>query len=240
VKKVFLGVGTLALILILLGGIMSKNSVNRKQGAFSFPRQEGCEGKALPEFTHHITDIEKLTLVQPGGGTETWQGKTIIKSHSYIVIDGEVPIYAPTDSVANEGVNYMEEGLEQYSVFFQVTCDVFYMFDHIHKPVEKLKKEFTKKPTEDTRTSNIGPVEFSAGELIGYTTGTRGAHHFDFGLYDTNYYHPYSNYKGVDISERDRWSVCPFDNFPNDKKKVYISLFGTLRTQDPIPTSICN
>jgi hypothetical protein len=133
----------------------------------------------------------------------------------------------------------MEEEMEQYSVFFQLTCDVFYLFDHIHKPVDKLKNEFTRRPAEDSRTFSIGPIEFSAGELIGYTTGTMNAHHFDFGLYDIDSHNPYSDYEGVDISERDYWSICPFDNFSQEMINEYTSRFGTIRSQDSIPTSIC-
>lgn len=239
VKKLLIITGVIIIIFVLLGGFFAKRKTNNRRGVFSSPININCKDKPLPQFSNHITDLDKVTLIQPGGGVEKYGSQNIIKSHSYIVVDGEVPIYAPVGSVAFEGANYMEEGLEQFSVFFQVNCDTFYLFDHIHKPVAKLKNEFTKKPTEDSRTSAIGPVEFSTGELIGYTTGTRGAHHFDFGLYDMNENNPYHGYKNVDINERDRWSICPFDNYSESMKSEYTSRFGTIRSQDPIPTSLC-
>jgi len=239
VKKVPLILGVIVVVFVLLGVFLNKRRVDRGNSFFSSPKSQDCNKGPVPQFSHHITDIDNVALIQPGGGVEKYGNQNIIKSHSYIVVNGEVPIYAPTDSVAYEGANYMEEGMEQYSVFFQITCDVFYLFDHIHKPVDKLKSAFTREPAMDTRTYSIGPVEFFAGELIGYTTGTRNAHHFDFGLYDINEYNSYPGYENVDISERDRWSICPFDNFPENIKVDYTSRFGTIRSQNPIPTSVC-
>jgi hypothetical protein len=239
VKRILIVFGVIVVILIVLGGFFGKRKINNGRGVFSSPESVNCKNVLLPQFSHHITEMEDVTLVQPGGGVEKYGNKNIIKSHSYIVVDGEVPIYAPTDSLAFEGANYMEEGMEQYSVFFQVTCDVFYLFDHIHKPVDKLKNEFTRRPTEDSRTFSIGPIEFSGGELIGYTTGTMNAHHFDFGLFDMTKHNPYTGYTNIVISERDYWSICPFDNFPQNMRIEYTSHFGTIRSQDPIPTSIC-
>ena len=70
-----------------------------------------------------------------------------------------MPIYAPVDSIAFEGFTYIEEGMTQYSVFFEVTCDVFYLYEHILKPVEKLKRAFKREPTEDdTRTYDVQQV----------------------------------------------------------------------------------
>jgi hypothetical protein len=173
------------------------------------------------------------------GGVEEYQGKNTIKSHSYIVVNGEGPVYAPTDSTAYEGAKYIEEGVVQYSVFFRIACDVFYLFDHIQKPVAKLENAFTQEPKLDSRTYPVSPVEFSAGELIGYTKGTLSAHHFDFGLYDRAKYNPYPSYTNVEISERDHWSICPFDNFPSDMQAEYTSRFATIRSEDSIPTAIC-
>lgn len=239
VKKIFIIAGIIFLLFVLFIGFI-RNFQLRKNNFFSSPARRNCNEGSIPEFSHHITDLSMVELIQPGGDVERYQNKNIIKSHSYVVVEQEAPIYAPIDSVALEGSTYIEEGMVQYSVFFQVTCDAFYLFDHIQKPVEKLKKSFSKEPSQDTRTYPIGPVEFSKGELIGYTKGTLNAHHFDFGLYDTNNYNSFAEYKGVDISERDRWSICPFDNFPENMKNEYYLLFGTIRSEELIPEAICS
>jgi len=232
-KKVFFVVGTILAIAFIAFFVTSK-----KQSSFpSF--KKGCKSNKGPFFTHHITDLTRVKLVQPPGGIEDWEKGKILKSHTYIVVDGKVPVYAPIDSIATEGVYYTEEEMNQYSIFFDVSCEFFYLFDHIQEPVEKLKNAFQKPPSLDTRTYSIGPVEFKAGELIGYSTGTRFAHHFDFGVYDRTHRHNLEDLKGIEVSERDAWALCPFDFFPEEQKQEYFSLFGTIRTDEPVPQTFC-
>ena len=77
--------------------------------------------------------------------------------------------------------------------------------------------------------------------MVGYTTGTILAHHFDFGVTNINQKNDidYLKKQGVELYERDYQSICPYDVFPKDMKQKYYSLFGNVRPSYPIPTLYC-
>lgn len=198
----------------------------------------GCKSDPNFKFLSDITDLEEVSFIVPPGGFEEWEGGTILKTHSYIVVSEKVPVYAPTDSILYEGSFYIEEGMNQYSLFFQISCEYFYIFDHIQEPVEKIVEVFPNTPTYDSRTiTTSSNVEFRAGELVGYSTGTKYAHHWDFGLYRYEQENFLSDSSIQNLSDRDRRAVCPFDYF-NEKEKYY-SIFGNLKMDEPVPDMFC-
>jgi hypothetical protein len=233
-KKLVIVLALLVLLTIpFLTGLLKKDSRNEH----SF---HDCQSNPNPEFTSDFTDLAKVKMIVPPGSIQEWQGEKILKTHSYIVVKEKSPVYAPTDSVLYEGAYYQEEGMNQYSIFFQVSCEVFYIFDHIQEPVEKIKKAFKHQPKKDTRTEQIDPpINIKEGELIGYTTGTKYAHHFDFGVYNKTINNEFKEQNLPKLFGRDIWALCPFDYFPEEKRINYYSLFGNLKTDKPIPTLFC-
>jgi len=220
-------------IVLVLGFAIVATFFGRRY--FSNSGNLGC---GEPKIRHHVTDPDLVTLVVPPGSIINNWGNVNLKSHAYIVIDSKAPVYAPIDSTLTEGSFYTEENMNQYALFFDLGCDWFYIFDHIQEPVGKITEVFRNPPQTDTRTENVKKVEFKAGELIGYTTGTAMAHHFDFGVFDRSQKKDLS-YLDVEIHGREVWGVCPFDLMIGELASFYRSKFGNL-TQEPIPDLYCD
>ena len=194
-----------------------------------------CESNPDPVFTTDITNIEKMSMIVPPG---TLEG-TILKTHSYVQVKEKAPVYAPYDAYLYEGVFYTEEGMTQYSMFFQATCEVMYIFDHIQEPVDRIREAFPDEPRIDTRTQPLRtPIFFKEGELIGHTTGTKFAKHFDFGVYNSDRPNFLSSQDEYKVSSRDKIANCPYDYFSDEKRDVYYSLFGSF-ISDTAPTTFC-
>ena len=198
---------------------------------------DGVESGLL--FTAVITDLSKVNLIQPPGSIVA---NGILKTHSFIQLIERAPVYAPTDAQLYAGAYYVEENKPQYVLFFEVTSDVFFIFDHIEEPVAKIVAAFPATPKSDTRTDYINPtIQFAAGELVGYTTGTNLGRTWDFGVYNRakpNHLNQ-SMPEGIQPpSERDLIADCPYDYFTSALKAQYRSFFASL-TNDPYSTDFC-
>jgi len=117
---------------------------------------------------------------------------------------------------------------------------VWYLVNHITDPVDKIRQALPTTPATDTKAPPqiSPPIHFSAGELIGYTSGTSQAHNWDFGVFDVNHANQFVNQARF---EKDKYgkvqtAVCPFDLFPAAQKAVYYSLFGETK---PVPGAVC-
>ncbi len=174
-------------------------------------------------------------MIVPPGTIES----RFLKTHSYVQVKEEAPVYAPYDAYLYEGVKYTEEEMTQYSLFFKPTCEVLYIFDHIQEPVEKIKEAFPGEPQKDTRTHTLKePIFFKAGELVGHTTGTKVARHFDFGVYNSARPNLIPASDAYELYERDKIANCPYDYFPDEKREAYYSLFDSF-ISDTAPTTFC-
>lgn len=200
-----------------------------------------CQKNPNPLFPQLITDLTKVQMITPPGSIEEGQQQKIMKTHAYIVVKERVPVYAPVDSDLYKGAFYTEEEMNQYSVFFNVSCEVYYMFDHIQEPVDKIKLALPQQPSTTTQTSSVSPlIAFKAGELIGYTTGTKNAHHFDFGVYNRTMNNGLNkSYPDINFYSRDYLAICPFIVFHQQNKDKYTQLFGNIRLNEPIPKVLC-
>lgn len=202
----------------------------------------GCDSNPNPVFTKDITDLNTIRLIVPPGEIVKSADKNVFKSHSFLVSNGKSPIYAPVDSKLTEGSAYIEEGIVQYLMFFDVSCEVYYKVDHVQELSDKAKTLFVNdNPTSDSRTRNFdNSMEFKAGELIGYTSGTVHAETWDFGVYNNTVSRVYPpEVENLNLSEMDYEAVCPYDFFVPTKQQVYKNLFGNLSSGD-ISKLICN
>ncbi len=197
-----------------------------------------CESNPAPVFTHDITEVDKIGYIVPPGNVEDYGNYKMFKSHSYIKGPNKVPVYTPIDSTLFRGV-YMEEGgIDQYALFFDVSCEVYYLFDHIVDPPDKIKDAFPDTPATDTSAmTETEKVEVKAGELIGYSIGEE-FEQWDFGVYNKTKERDFPEID-AEVSSRDRIADCPYDYFPEDKKEFYYSLFGSHLTGVPVPTLFC-
>lgn len=238
-------------VLIFIVGPLTKNLGDRliipknenNENWFS-DNKNGCVSNQNPVFSHYITDMSKVKMIVPPGSIETYQGEKIVKSHSYVLVNEQVPVYAPADGILVEGAHYIEEG-NVYYLHFQVSCEVTYRFDHILNPIQAIKDALPAEPSLSTHTSAPKDnIEVKAGQLIGYSVPSTVSYHgiwFDFGVVNTAQAQDLSNLEnqGVRLDERDYQSVCPYDFFPKEMREKYYTLFGNYKDSGIVPTLYC-
>jgi len=235
-KKIYLLILIIAILIISFTIVRKNSTVDNGVGSVF---TAACESNPNPIFTHDITDLTKVYRVVPPGGFEEWDGKRIIKTHSYINSGYKVPIYTPYKGELNKGVYYLEGGIDQYSLFFNASCEIYYLFDHVVDPVDKIKKAFPQKPANETSVKNLSEsITFEAGELVGYSIGSE-FQQFDFGVYRTDKYNYLKDSNTPNSSKRDTQAVCPYDYYPDDMREKYAKLFGMARDDQELATSFC-
>lgn len=182
------------------------------------PPKRGCVSNLSPAFTHHITDLSKVSSIVP---PPTMGAGPNLKTHSYINSESaRVPVYAPADMTIKAG-SYYESG--PYMFDFWASCEVTVRFGHMTEPVDALKKLLPTepKPSSDSRTQGLSGVSFKAGELIGYTTGTSLAGNWDFGVYNSSVKNRYADDPDWGWSDINTTAVCPFNYFTSELKEEY-------------------
>lgn len=175
-------------------------------------------------FTSDLTEADKIRSVQP---TLVTAGNS--RHRVFLDIDtsktDKVAIYAPVDSEVVNGTYKNAKGALDYDLRLQVSCEIWYVINHITEPVEKIKKAFPATPQTDTRTGEPfkKTVQVKAGELLGYTAGTPTAHNFDFAVFDLNHVNeglPADNGSNYGLEKN---FICPLDILSEDIKKSYYS-----------------
>ncbi len=190
-----------------------------------------CVSNTNPMFTAHITDTATVKAVTPPRNEKT-------HSHVWIKDDKKVPVYIPTDAKLAAGSKYTENGEINYLLFFDVSCEVELKFDHLEELVPVIGDMFPNPPkTDDTRTEYLTAVEFKAGDLIGYTTGTPAAKNWDFGVYNKAKPNHLNGKEGY--AELDMRADCPYDYFTADKKQFYYNLFVSKAGDGTPPPDFC-
>ena len=185
------------------------------------PVPQACS-TADPVLVADITDFSKIKKITAPGSPSS-EGP---KGHSFIWTEHQkVPVYAPADMVLDSG-SYSKDTAEspaQYLLFFEVknSCYFKIKFDHIDEPIDSVKQNFPAVPAVgDSRTSVVAnKVEFRAGDLVAYTSGTSQAGNWDFGLYNTAQ-------KGAlaDSYSMHAYSVCWVDYYSSEKQVQYRNL----------------
>lgn len=201
----------------------------------------GCQSNSNPVFTHSPADLSKIAYIVPPGNVEEYGGGVkVLKTHSYFKGPNKVEIRAPIDSTLFRGVYVMEGGIDQYALFFRVSCEVYYLLDHVVDPVEKIKNVFPDTPSHSTGDmTNTPKVELKAGELVGYSIGKK-FEQWDFGVYNETRKNDFSDLgEDVPISDRDRIADCPFDYFPEELRQQFYSKFASHLTGVPVPDRFC-
>ena len=153
---------------------LSQDQTKQNQTALSAPTptysssaQSNCQSNSSPVFTNHITDMSKVNYIGP---PPTMGAGPNLKTHSYIGTDhARVPVYAPATMTLESGSYYVGG---PYMIEFLVSCEVRVRFGHITEPVEAIRKLLPSEPKQDSRSQELAPITFAAGDLVGYTTGT--------------------------------------------------------------------
>ncbi|MBI4089021.1 hypothetical protein HY415_02905 [Candidatus Kaiserbacteria bacterium] len=181
-----------------------------------------CKSNPAPVFTSHITDMSKVNYIGP---PPTMGAGPSLKTHSYIGTDhARVPIYAPAALTLESGSYYIGG---PYMMEFRASCEVRVRFGHITEPAEAIKQLLPSEPKQDSRTQELAPVTFAAGELIGYTTGTDVGGNWDFGVYNSTVSNRYAGDPNWNNSTTYTTAVCPFDYFTESLRSAYVSKFNS-------------
>ena len=202
-----------------------QDQAKQKQGtpsAYVSAATLNCQSNSAPVFTNDITDMNTVNYIGP---PPTMGAGPSLKTHSYIGTDhARVPVYAPAAMILESGSHYVGG---PYMMEFLVSCEVKVRFGHITEPVEAIKKLLPTEPKEDSRTQELAPIFFAAGELVGYTTGTSVAGNWDFGVYNSTVRNRYTDDPQWGNSTTYTTAVCPFDYFSASLKPRYFSKFNS-------------
>ncbi len=197
---------------------------------------QNCISNPSPIFTNHITDISKVSYVVP---PPTMGSGPSLKTHSYIGTNGaNVPIYAPAAMTLKSGSHYVGG---PYTFEFQVGCEVTVRFGHVTNPVDTVKNLLPSEPQSGSQTQELSPINFAAGELVAYTTGTATAGNWDFGVYNSAVSNRYASDPNWNNSTTYTTAVCPFDYFIPVLQSAYTAKFNSaiLGGNPPHGVSFC-
>ncbi|MBI2636655.1 MAG: hypothetical protein HYW81_00460 [Parcubacteria group bacterium] len=198
-----------------------------------------CVSNPNPVFTADITNLANLVRITPPG---TILPDGDVKTHSFVwnAPGANNPVYAPVDVTLAGGGYYTEGGVNQYIMFFDVSCEVEVKFDHIRNPIDAVRNVLPSEPKlNDTRTTPATErLAFKAGDLIGYTVGNPGSGNWDFGVYNTTI----TNY----LAAEERFSafptytnaVCPYDYYQGTAREAYRVLYAGSGNSS-VPTTFC-
>ena len=100
----------------------------------------------------------------------------------------DIKVVAPLAARLTAASRYLEQGEEQYLLFFSSPCGLNFRFDHVRSLSPKLAAALADLPPakpNDSRTTNVtGVVTVTAGEEISHSVGISATNVFvDFGLY---------------------------------------------------------
>ncbi len=183
-----------------------------------------CDSNPKVQFTHDFTEVVQIksvepTIITPGNSRHrAWLNINTAKG-------GKVPVYAPVDSELVGGVYKNARGAIDYDLHFQVSCEIWYLINHVTDPADQIRAAFPATPRTDTRDNGLlkQVVKVKAGEFIGYTTGTPTAHNFDFGVFDLNHINENLPADEGSVYGKEKNFICPFDVLPTELKAAYYS-----------------
>ena len=142
----------------------------------------------------------------------------------------EVPVYVPVDShLFNYSSYYGIGNIVNYSLTFQVLCEVAFYVDHVRTVVDKIGAVASDLPAGDSRHNTVSPaLLFQAVELIGYTGGSSDYGNWDFGVLNTEVWNPlpetlYNHSPNID---KYRYAVCPYQYYDVQMRARYTERLG--------------
>ena len=192
-----------------------------------------CEN---PLFTAYVIDplyVQKVGQVVVVHGSGLY-----IVERSYISVKNEfhgkkVPIYAPVNMTLRSGSHYQnpaatETALPDYALWFDGECGIEVNLAHMKEVVEPIAVQLSEVKS-DSRSSQLSPILFQAGDLMGYFIYNEGdVAGFDFIVRDkkvvNEFINPerYSGYRASNLIN----GVCPYDYYEPVKKQEYYNLLG--------------
>ncbi|MBI5223993.1 hypothetical protein HY990_06250 [Candidatus Micrarchaeota archaeon] len=199
-----------------------------------------------PVFTHHLLDPTHIKQVGQIG-TVHGSGQTT-EGRSYIYLKDQIKktaIYAPTNMTFTRGAYYkvppivkgLGEPIPDYALYFDAGCGVEIHLGHLKEVIPEIARQFSE-PKFDSRTEQLTPVKFKAGDLIGYFVTGAGVASFDFMIHDSSVVNKFANQARHEYGSSNLiHAVCPYDFYPPQMKKIYYDLIGGIGSKDCGPVS---
>jgi hypothetical protein len=202
----------------------------------------GCVSNTSPVLTAHVTDLTMLDFISPMiVASGNW-----LKNRSYLTVGRddsgqvyEAPVYAPVGSTLKGITYYLQPMLNeanqwvdvpQYSLRFELSCEVEYEFDHLEVLSPALAAIAPTEPATTTRNAEKRvSLALEAGELIGHTTGTMRAHTWDWVFINQTKTPQFANQQRYDLVgdlAKLRHADCPYDYYAGTMGQEYFDLFG--------------
>ena len=178
------------------------------------PPLSACETGSNPNvtFTASFTDLDGIEHIEPLGEIQAFHN---FSEHTYVFIKAdvpEVPVYAPTDM---DLVKVTFDGTD-YQPMFRASCEVVIRFGHITNPIAAIRNLATNQGISMFEGQPPTLLKFSAGDLIGTTSGTVQAKSFDFGVYHSDRPLTFLNNDRFHPVETFKYASCPYDYYTGD------------------------
>jgi len=223
-------------LIVVTGVILFLENNKKSPTQTAFNKTVGGDCVSPVKFTHHFTDVNTITSIIP----PVFRNNRGTMPTTLLNIKGRVPLYMPISGMLIQGSYHNEQGSQFYMWETDVGCGVTVVFDHVTEPVEKIKNLFPAIPRDDSRTDLFNtPLEMTAGELVGYTTGSVNAHNWNFAVYDSserNYLWGREEFKNL---PKYYTQVCPFSYYDPSMAKVYEERFVSTFNDISVEKNLC-
>lgn len=196
------------------------------------PPLSECETGSNPNvtFTASFTELDDIAHIEPLGELQVAHNYS---AHTYVFIKSdvaEVPVYAPVDM---DLINVTYDGID-YQPMFRASCEVVIRFGHITNPIPAIRDIVVDQGISMFEGQPPTLISFSAGELIGTTSGTAQARSFDFGVYHSDREQTFLNNNRFHPVEAFRHSTCPYDYYSGSLRDQMYDLFGPKPLAQPV------
>ncbi|HXI54942.1 MAG TPA: hypothetical protein VNO55_02710 [Polyangia bacterium] len=188
-------------------------------------------------FTADVTDLASLQTVGPlpalagGAGYEIRSYMQVKDSYAGV----RVPIYAPANMTIQASVHYHDplhdpadaDYQGEWGLMFEASCTTQISFAHIREVVQKIA-DVTVTSGSSAGELVSHPVDFLAGEIIGYYKRGPGYFAWDFVVTDSSVTNQFINMpRYVDGQLKFLHAICPYDPYPSQMRQPYLDLLGT-------------
>jgi hypothetical protein len=198
-----------------------------------------CKDDPKITFSHDFSEADNIQVINP-----PVISNTNVRDRAWVALNWDkvhqVNVYAPTDADIISGVYKVEQigkTNTDYDLWFQMSCTRWFFINHISNPIAQIRALLPSQPVSQatngtSATASMAqfshPLHVTAGQLLGYTTGTSGAHNFDLGVFDNNVHNtlPASYTKGDTSDRREMHAICGFDWFPAVIKAKYYAVLA--------------
>lgn len=190
-------------------------------------------------FTDDIFDPAAVASIGPlgelnGGHVEAQAvAGVLINLRPEVVADGkEIEVRAPAPMTLESYAHFKDPigGQVGWSLTFRLSPDVTMRLDHITRASDKIISATTSTPKSDSREEYPkSKINFKAGEVVAYTSGTSVAHNWNIYLYDKQHKNTFINqarYEDSHVGRRLINATCPFNYYDDAKKATFLALMG--------------